>query len=66
MSNMKLYKDKSREKICGVCAGIAEEFGWDVTLVRVIWALVALCYGTGLVAYIICAIVMPDKSEIDR
>ena len=57
----KLYKSKKDEKICGVCSGIAEYFGLDPTVVRL--ALVAFCLlgGSGVLAYIICVIVMPDE-----
>ena len=57
----KLYKCKKDEKICGVCAGIAKYFSLDATVVRL--ALVAFCLlgGSGVLAYIICAIVMPDE-----
>lgn len=60
----KLYKIKSEGKIEGVCAGVAEYLGADVTLIRILWALVCLAGGTGIVAYIICAVVMPDKSDL--
>jgi phage shock protein PspC (stress-responsive transcriptional regulator) len=56
----KLYKRKKDEKICGVCAGLAEYFSIDVTLIRLAWLIAVLCAGTGVLAYIICAIVMPD------
>ena len=57
----KLYKDKKNEKLCGVCAGIAKYFSVDVTLVRL--GLVAFCVlgGSGVLAYIVCAIVIPDE-----
>ena len=55
----KLRKSRDR-KISGVCGGVAEYFGWDPTIIRLIWAVLFLCYGTGLVAYIIAAIVMPE------
>ena len=57
----KLYKDKKNEKLCGVCAGIAKYFSIDVTLVRL--GLVAFCVlgGSGVLAYIVCAIIMPDE-----
>ena len=52
---------KSRDKmILGVCGGFAEYFGWDPTMVRIIWAVLACCFGTGLLAYIIAAIIMPN------
>ena len=55
----KLYKSGKDKKIDGVCAGIAEYFEIDPTLVRLGFAFVALAGGGGLLAYIICAIVMP-------
>lgn len=60
----KLYKDRSQRKICGVCAGLADYLGFDVTVVRVIWAIVSLIYGVGALAYLICAVVFPDKNDI--
>lgn len=52
---------KSRDRrIAGVCGGIAEYFGWDPTIIRIIWAVMIFCYGTGLLAYIIAAIIMPE------
>lgn len=47
------------KKIAGVCAGIAEYFDLDATVVRIIWLLLFLLGGTGGVAYIICWIVLP-------
>lgn len=60
-NNMKkLYKSQTDKKLCGVCGGIAEFFGIDSTIVRLIWALAVLCCGTGFLAYIIAALVMPN------
>ncbi len=59
----KLYKSKTDEKICGVCGGIAEYLNIDSTVIRLIWVLAAVFAGCGLLAYIIAAIVMPDKPE---
>jgi phage shock protein PspC (stress-responsive transcriptional regulator) len=61
MMKKRLYKDNSDKKICGVCSGIAKYFDIDPTLVRLGWAIFVACAGTGLLAYIICAIVMPDE-----
>ena len=47
--------------ICGVCGGIAEFFGMDPTLVRLAWVLFSLLGGSGLLAYIVCAIVIPSE-----
>ncbi len=57
----KLYKSSRDKKIDGVCGGIAEYFGIDSTLVRL--GLVAFCLlgGSGILAYIICMIVIPSS-----
>ena len=60
----RIYKNREKKMLCGVCAGLAEYFDIDPTLVRVLWAVVSLGYGIGLLAYIVCAIVFPDKSEV--
>lgn len=56
----RLVKGKDR-KLCGVCSGIAEYFGWDATIVRIAWGLLTVCYGAGLIAYIVGAVVMPNE-----
>ncbi len=58
----KLYKSNNR-MICGVCAGVAEYFGIDPTIVRLIWAALALS-GTGILLYIVAAIVMPENLDV--
>ena len=57
----KLYRVQKDKKLAGVCAGIAEYFSIDPTIIRLIWALLVLCAGTGLLAYIICAFLIPEK-----
>ncbi|MBQ2733606.1 MAG: PspC domain-containing protein [Clostridia bacterium] len=59
----KLYKSATDKKLCGVCAGIAEYFGLDSTIIRLAWVVFSLCGGAGLLAYIIAAIVMPQKPQ---
>lgn len=58
----KLYKSNNR-MICGVCAGIAEYLGVDPTVVRLIWAALGLT-GTGILLYIIAALVMPENMDV--
>ena len=58
----KLYKSNNR-MLCGVCAGVAEYFGIDPTIVRLIWAALALG-GTGILLYIVAAIVMPENLDV--
>ncbi len=58
----KLYKSNNR-MLCGVCAGLAEYLGIDPTVVRLIWAALGLT-GTGIVLYIIAALVMPENMDV--
>ncbi len=62
MIQKKLYKSRDK-KVCGVCAGVAEYFEIDPTIIRVIWALVALSTGFGFVAYIVAAVILDEKPE---
>ena len=57
----KLYKVTEGKMIAGVCAGFAEYFGIDPTIVRLIWAVISLFFGTGVLLYLICALIMPTK-----
>ena len=57
----KLYKSRIDRKLCGVCGGIAEYFNIDSTIVRLRWAALVLCVGTGVLAYIVAALVIPDS-----
>jgi len=58
----KLYRKKEGRIICGVCGGIGDYFGIDPTLIRLVWALIA-CTGTGVLAYIIAAIIIPEEGS---
>lgn len=64
MMKKKLYKIEQGKKLSGVCGGIAEYFDIDPTLVRLLWILFTACAGSGIIAYIIAAIVMPKKSDV--
>ena len=61
MEGKKLYKSNTDKKIAGVCGGIAEYFNIDATLVRLGWVVFSLLGSSGLLAYIIAALVMPDR-----
>lgn len=56
-------KHSPDRKIAGVCAAFAQYFDIDVTILRVIWLIVVLFGGTGLLAYIIAWIVIPEAPE---
>jgi len=56
-----LRLSKNNKKIFGVCGAFAESFGIDATLVRIIWACLIVFAGTGLLAYLICWLVIPNE-----
>ena len=60
----KLYRDPQNGMIAGVCAGVAEYFGWDPTWVRLGWTLFTLLGGSGLILYLIAAIIMPPLDRL--
>ena len=57
----KLYRSTTNKKLFGVCGGLAEYFDVDPTVVRIIYLLLLLGAGFGLLAYLICALIMPEK-----
>ncbi len=59
----KLYKSNSNRMISGVCGGMGEYFNIDATLVRIVWVLVALLYGFGILAYLICILIIPKNTD---
>ncbi len=61
----RLYRSENDKKIAGVCGGIAEYFGIDSTIIRLLWLISIAVYGTGLLIYIAAAIIMPRKGDIN-
>jgi phage shock protein C len=62
MEPKKLYLSKTDKKLCGVCAGIAEYFELDPTIIRLLWVVLTFCsFGTALIAYFICALIIPKQ-----
>jgi phage shock protein C len=57
--NRRLYRCRHDRRLAGVAAGVAEFFGLDPTLVRVLWFLSVFFYGLGLLLYIGMAIIVP-------
>jgi len=57
----KLYRSRTDKKIFGVCGGLADYFDVDVTVIRILFLIALLCVGGGLIAYLICALVMPEQ-----
>ena len=62
LSRIELRRSATDVKICGVCGGIAEFFGIDSNLVRLIWVAISLFAGTGILLYIIAAVLMPKAN----
>ena len=60
MEPKRLYKSRTNRVLCGVCGGIGEYFGIDPTIVRLLCVLRG-CTSTGLILYIIAAIIMPEE-----
>ncbi|HXZ31846.1 MAG TPA: PspC domain-containing protein [Terriglobales bacterium] len=62
LARKRLLRPRAGRKIAGVCAGFAEYFDLDITLVRVVWLIsVFLGVGLTLIAYIVAWIVIPDE-----
>ena len=57
----KIYRSTKDRKIAGVCGGIAEYFDIDPTVVRLLWVIASWIGGSGVLAYIIACIIMPDR-----
>ncbi len=64
MSNKKLYKVDQGKMIFGVCGGVAEYFNVDPSIVRIGWVFLGLFAGTGLLAYIVAALILPSKTMV--
>jgi phage shock protein C len=60
----KLYRSRNQRMIAGVCGGLADYFNVDATLVRVLFLLLAVFGGTGLVIYLVMWIIVPDISKV--
>ena len=60
MTEKRLYKARGQRMVCGVCGGVVEYFGIDPTLVRLAFLLLAAGWGSGLLAYIVAAIIIPE------
>ncbi|MDE6662617.1 MAG: PspC domain-containing protein [Lachnospiraceae bacterium] len=56
----KLKRSGSNRMICGVCGGLGEYLNVDPTVIRILWVFCAFALGSGILAYIIAAIIMPE------
>lgn len=62
MEPKRLYKSRNNRVLCGVCGGLGEYFNIDPTIIRLILVLLICGAGTGIIAYIIAAIIMPEEN----
>ena len=62
MSN-RLYKSNTNKMIDGVCGGLAEYFNVDPTLVRLGWVVFCALGGSGILAYIVAAVIIPRNPD---
>lgn len=61
----RLHRSNENKDVAGVCGGIAEYFDMDPTLIRLAWILFCALGGSGVLAYIIAAIIIPEKTAGD-
>ncbi len=65
VARRRLVRPRVGRKIAGVCLGFAEYFDLDVTLVRVVWLILAiLAFPLGVIAYIAAWIIVPEEPEV--
>lgn len=64
-THKRLYRDENNKVLGGVCGGLANYFGTDPVIIRVIFAVVALAFGTGLLAYVILWIAVPSTASTE-
>ena len=61
MDKKRLYKSEDNRVLCGVCGGLGEYIGLDPTVVRILWVILSLAAGGGIILYIIAAILIPSE-----
>ena len=57
----KLYRSKTNRQVAGVCGGLAEHFNVDATLIRVLFVVLAVLGGSGLLLYLAMWIIIPKE-----
>ena len=62
----RIHKSTRDRKLAGVCGGIAEWLGMDPVIIRLVWALLVFGWGTGLIAYLVCALVLPEEQCAEK
>ncbi|RLI84117.1 hypothetical protein DRP07_02085 [Archaeoglobales archaeon] len=62
----KIYRSRDDRVVFGVCGGLAKYFGVDSTILRLIFIVATLYHGSGILLYIILAIIMPEEKGVER
>jgi phage shock protein C len=62
-STRKLYRSRTDRKLAGVCGGLAQYLNADATLIRVLFVVLALLGGPGLVIYLLMWIIVPEEPQ---
>ena len=62
----KLYKSNKNKMLFGVCGGLAEYFNIDATIMRIIFVLLGLLSGSGIILYLIAALIMPTHDRFNE
>ena len=63
MKGTRLYRSRENAMLAGVCGGIGEYFDIDPTIVRLAWVILGFCGGVGLWAYVIAAVIIPQRPQ---
>lgn len=62
MSEKKLHRSRSVKMLGGICGGLSEYLGVDVTIIRLLWvAAVIFGFGSGIIVYLICWLIIPEQ-----
>lgn len=61
MDTNKLVRARDGRMVAGICAGVARHLGLDATLVRLLWVFSVIFLGFGVLAYVVCWIVIPEE-----
>ena len=59
----RLYRNTKEGMIFGVCSGLADYLNIDPSFIRITWALTIICFGTGIIAYLLAYFLIPNNSE---
>lgn len=61
----RIYRSEYDRKLAGVCGGIADYFDVDSTVIRLAFLFMVLAWGTGLMFYLVAALIIPNESEVE-